>query len=464
MGAPAVAPVSKQEVERIAADAVTRALGEAGLNSDSINHIPSNDELSRTLEALERHKDDVVRAARETIDGTFDEKFRAALPEDLQARVDHIEAKLKEADKRGNPLSARDPRTTDDERKERIYDHIGKHITARVYMRKGQRLPDSLRNDLGGLTRTATAGDDTKGAIIISDLRTEDWMRVKPDHSLARRVVRSIPLDDSLTMIVPTLLTDPELEDLPEEDPTGAHESTPTWENEANSSVTARTLAGKIRLSRQLPPKQMERLQAFYGQLLVEQAGKKEDRWFFNLPTGPFVDMLRAAGNTHLVEDRTSSGGANGQAFKDSQFEDWDEFQDTLADNIEGIYVMHPSMFGHIRRLRDDNNRPLWASAIGHVPGGSVNVPVSEFAPRQLNDRPCWLTTVMPKLSDTGADKAMALYFDPSKALIGDGPDTSIEVDDSVRHDQYERTIYLFRTVAMKLFVSGAASVMKTRP
>lgn len=463
MGAPAVA-VSKEEVARIATDAAKRALGEAGLNSDAINHIPSNDDLSRTLEALEQQKDAVVRAAKDTIEGTFDEKFRALVPEDLQARMDHLETKLKDADKRGNPLSARDPRMTDDERKERIYEHIGKHISARCYMRDGGRVPEHIRNDIGSLTRTAVAGDDTKGAIIISDLKLEDWMRIKPDHSLARRIVRSIPLDDSLTMVVPTLLTDPELEDLPEEDPTGANESTPTWETEANSSVTARTLAGKITLSRQIPPKQMERLQSFYGQLLVEQAGKKEDRWFFNLPTGPFVDMLRAAGNTHLVADHTADGGGNGQAFKDSDFSDWDEFQDTLADNIEGVYVMHPTMFGHIRRLRDDNNRPLWASAIGHVPGGTVNVPVSEFAPRQLNDRPCWLTTVMPKLSDTGADKAMALYFDPSKALIGDGPDTKIEVDDSVKHDQYERTIYLFRTVAMKLFIATAASVMKTRP
>lgn len=440
--------VSEPELQRAADAAVAGALQRSGID---LNLIPKRDELSRVLSALEEFKGSVVDDVSTRTAGTFDERFAAALGKDVLPRFEHIERMLKDADRRGNPISDRTPLTVGPE-KARIYRQIGRAASVAAYRASGAQPPKEYEE----FTRAQLAGTDTKGGVTIPELRVDDWVRIRPDHSIARKMIRAIPLDEELTMIVPTLASGLDADALTTEGTTDSPESDADFESEANSKVTAEVLSTFVKVSRKIPPRRFQVLEAFIGELLMEAVGVKEDKWFFNA-SSPFTGLLQAAGNTVTMD-------VGKTAFEDSNYTDWRKLQFAINPNLigNGVYLMHPAVFGHVTGLLDGSNRPLFNTGWVTIPTQVPAAPVSDGPPAMVINRPCWLSTAMPDLSASAANTPFALYLDPSKALIGDSQDANVEVDDSQDRTKFMRRLYIFEVVAFKLFVSAAAAKLVT--
>lgn len=435
--------------------AVERIFAGKGIELD---HVVTSDGLSRMMGAVEKFKDAVVSGVPEIVGRTFDEKFKAAMGggsvgEGVLARFERMEAQLKANDMPGNPLSVRSPQTVS-EAKTRAYAQIGKGITVAAYRAANLALPKEYE----GFARSQLAGTDTKGGVGIPEMRLTDWMRIRPDHSVARKMFRSVPLTDALTMIVPTLVTGADQAGrLTTEGTTASPESDADFLSEANSSVTAEVLSTWVGISRKMPPSYFQQMEDFIGQLLMEAAGQLEDVWFLN-GTSPFTTMVAVS----TTKVRTMSAGK--VAFEDADWRDFQQLQFSVDPNVigNGVYLMHPSVFGHASGLVDGVNRPLANTGFVTVPGMTIDSPVSNGPPAMLLNRPCFLSTAMPDLSASAPDTTMALYLDPTKGLIGDSQQASVEIDDSLDRSKFMRRLYMFEVVAFKYFIAAASAALKT--
>lgn len=437
--------------------ALDKSLPGAIERSGVIAHIPKEDEVATLMRGFEELDDSIASRVDDGIARTFDEKLEVSLkelgfdPEQYRSMKDS----LKKLDRIGTPDSARSGWAPDGKWRREKYTKIGRAAVASVFDFKRMPIPKEFAEQ--GIERAQLGSTDTKGGITIPDLTLDDWSILGKDHSIAERIFETEDLGESLTLIVPTLVTDVDTSHLATEGTSSASETDATLDTEANSSVEAQVMGAFVKISRKIPPQRMTAMANQIGRLLMRAAGHKKDKWIFNNGSSPFNSMMNRAGNSHTL-------AAGNTTFSSAKYPDWSKLQFAPDENSigNGVYLLSPSVFGDATRLVDDQNRPLWLTGWVAPQGMVPSSPVSEGSPAVFLNRPCWLSTTMPAVSASAADTAFGLYFDPQFGTIGRSQDPFFETDESKEREKFMTQIHIFSVGAFHYSQPTGAAVIKT--
>jgi len=139
--------------------------------------------------------------------------------------------------------------------------------------------------------------------------------------------------------------------------------------------------------------------------LIAEQLAKEEDLAFFigdgSATYGGFTGILNNGSVATLLL-------ASGAAFTDMTADDLEKMQYEVASSIakKGKYLMHRSILGFIKRMKDDEGRYIYQA------------PADANSPATLWTQPIVLVEAMPALSETAADTAFVIFSDLKKTTV----------------------------------------------
>lgn len=376
-----------------------------------------------------------------------EDKVRAVLGEKYEEfkRVEtELREELKKIDRSGAPLAVRAVIATADDRKRSVYTSIGAHAIrawCAALPPEEAALPDQVRAQLG-LT-------ENKGGVTIPEKVDEDWAFVMLDHSVARQLLpptRQIPLDDSLTVVWPTITSRPTASQGTESNNGGATDA--TFATKASSSATAALIKGHTSFSKVVPARQLALMMTIIGEMLAEDIGHKEDEWFFN-SSSPFTGMLQAA--TGKNGNVVATGASNVEALDSINAH---SFFAKMKRSIEpnhignGVFVFSPEVWGIVEGLTDTQNRPLYGTGLMGSTPAQFPAPVSVPSELRLINRPVYLTSALPGADATSGSK-FCLYMDPRAAAIASRP-REVTIDDHVEAKELNRVIIQYELFAVK--------------
>lgn len=400
-----------------------------------------------TLASIEKNKAEFAATAEKIVRDVLGADVFPEFKRIEQAWKDEL--KTLDQSKPNLPLSVRALVATRDDQKLAGYQRLGAMGVAAWCQRdRIVDLPEQTRAQLG-LT-------ENKGGAAIPTLVDEEWAYVMLDHSVARQMLppsRQIPLDESLTVVWPTITVRPSASQGTENNNSGGTDA--TLATQPNSNATAAIIKGWIPFSKVIPPRQLAIMQAVIGTMLAEDLGNQEDEWFFN-SSSPFTGMLQAA--TGKTSNVTADGASSVDALQDiNPHAFFAKMKRSIQPNHigKGVFVFNPETWGVIEGLTDNQNRPLYGTGpMGSTPA-QFPAPVSVPTELRLLNRPVYLTSTLPGV-DAASGAKFCLYMDPSAAGIASRL-RETTVDESVEAKELNRVIIAWELFALRLLLPTCA-------
>lgn len=200
-------------------------------------------------------------------------------------------------------------------------------------------------------------GTNADGGFAVPVEYANEIIKLERQFSIARKIGRLVPMG-SKTRLIPSQLTNP----------------TVTWTGEATNHTktkvtlaqltqTAKKISALVPITEELLEDNNVNLDNFIFQVVAEAIGREEDRVAFAGSTGsgdPF-DGVAGVSGTNAVS-MTSGTLA------------WEDIVETVMAlyapyRQNGVFVLGTSALKTVMKLRDDENRPLWAAPVAGAPG-----------------------------------------------------------------------------------------------
>jgi len=150
--------------------------------------------------------------------------------------------------------------------------------------------------------------------------------------------------------------------------------------------------------------------------LIGEAFAKEEDRVAFagNVGGGdPFDGILYKSGVSVVT---MGTGNTN---FSDLTYDNLIDLETSIKDSaLDGAtYIMHRKVLGIIKKLKDNDGRPIWTPPKAGEPG-------------EINGYPYIITDVMPSTADSGAGKPFIAFGNLKHIILGGRKDLNFRIAD----------------------------------
>jgi HK97 family phage major capsid protein len=423
--------------------------------------------LYKVLDVVERIKDQV-----ESID-----KERGALIESkteemqvqarelgeanaaLQAEVEQLKAdrdaartadteKMEEIEARCNKLDEMLPRgekvfTSGVRSKDQDLAAFGRAFTVARRAKNGDALPAEYQR--AQTEGAKTIGTNTAGGTLVPVETLDSAVRIIGEKSLARTISRQVNMASD-NIILPIVTGDPTVY-WPGEG-TAPTESSVTFAEDSDATLTAKTLTAYDSISRELDEDSLVALEPFFAEVFGDAIAQEENKQLIIGDSGasdPFMGVTNLS--TIAPVDNTGSSGYTA---------DYGRLATTMfsvdGDVVNnGTWVMNSAFLGQIVGLKDTNGLPIFASAWG---SGGIAGPGSTL-PNQatgvagfLFGRPVYTTNVLPNVG-AGAGTTLAVYGDFNYSMFGDRRALSVEFDDSVFFASRKRCMLAYERIGI---------------
>lgn len=299
-----------------------------------------------------------------------------------------------------------------------------------------------LRWFQGALTRTLTEGTDAEGGYLVPEEFRPELLRLVEKYGLFRKNARVIPMTRE-EMKIPKLASGVNV----------------YWPGEGNAiteasadifgqaTLTAKKLAGYITASQELVEDSSLDVVDLIVTVFAEAIAKEEDRVGFkgdSSGTDPFDGVLNASGVN------TVTMGSGDTSYSNVSYDDLCDMISAVKSTEGCVWCLHRTVLGVIRKLKDNNGHPIWASASGGDPATILGYPylVSE---------------VMPSTGDANqADKPFMFFGNLKYALLGDRKKITVGTSEHVKFAEDEIAIKVVERIAINIAVPAAFAVLKT--
>jgi HK97 family phage major capsid protein len=308
-------------------------------------------------------------------------------------------------------------RMTRREKLERDFDfHVGrdgKTIMPTLSRECGEHLLALMRGKGKAFdeARALSAGTDSEGGYMVAPEFAAEIIRLLPTVGLYRRLARIIPMktdEKNFGTLVSSVST--------------------YWPAENNNITASYPVFGQLKLIAKLMGAYTEGpenlfddadpdLINFIGDLFIEAMAKEEDRVGLAGATGSgdaFDGILNITGTTSLVMASTKTH------YSDVTADHLLDLQTTVPDGARDncIYVLSPTMFDFVRKMKDNNLNYIWQAPSAGAPG-------------TIWGKPYELTERLPAYSaSVNVSKPFIAYGAPKYLILGDRKQIMVRTSD----------------------------------
>lgn len=323
-----------------------------------------------------------------------------------------------------------------------------------------------------GYTRASSQneGAGTTGSVLVPTITEAAVHRIIGEGSIPRKTSLMVPMVTN-KMILPVNPNGPSISYAdgnypPEGSGPGAGPSTAV---ETPVTLTSKTLDTKTLMvldtvSLELSEDSLVAIEPLLAQIFGEAVALEENRQAFN-STNPFTGVINTSGIGYYYLGNAYNSGKT--QFSRVTHSDLVGTQFAVNSKIihRGVWITSPSFFQHCVALKDQNDRPIYATqwAGGMMPGFHTDGSTPDMqlvAPAILLGRPCYLTEAMPTI--TGSNTVCAVYGDFRYHAFGLRKELAIEWNDSVYFTWGVSAVRLRQRYAMTTLIPGAFAVSKT--
>ncbi len=279
----------------------------------------------------------------------------------------------------------------------------------------------------------ASMQEDTlsEGGYLVPTGHEGELLRI-PDRGYTEPLLRRIPMQEK-TRNIPDLESTVTVAWKAEEDTLTAGEPTI-----GQVQLTAQKLTGLVTISNELLMDSRPDAVQIVGEIMAEAMAQELDNQVFNGTGSPCSGILSdKAGYSVIMTGLTAFSSIS---------------QDHLSDMIAKLkpmalpnarFVMHPDIVGYVRKLKDDQNKPIWAD-IGGAVGG------------QIWGYPVLISDQMPAASDSAANTPFVNFGNFRYFLLGTRTDLEMAIDPYGLFTTYQSRIRWVRRIAPKIGVANA--------
>jgi len=181
--------------------------------------------------------------------------------------------------------------------------------------------------------------------------------------------------------------------------------------NFGQKTLTAKKLAAIVAVTDELLADSVVDIVDYINAEVAEQFGLEFDNQALTGTGSPITGILGDSNVNTVTMDTGETGFTNMDA-------------DDLSDLIDALssvalpgatFVMHRTVLGHVRTLKDNNGNYIWAPPAGNQPATIWSYPYL------LSDK-------MPALSDSGADKAFVIFGNLKYFFVGDRAEMKADI------------------------------------
>jgi HK97 family phage major capsid protein len=292
-------------------------------------------------------------------------------------------------------------------------------VTEKVSAECGRHLVDVLKG------RALSSGTDSEGGYLIAPEYASEILRLIPTVGTYTRIARIVPMNSneknygSLASSVSDYW------------PGESAAITPSYPAFDQLKLIAKIHAAITDAPESLLDDADPDLGQFIAELFIESLAGGRDRVGFAGSTvagDPFNGLLFATGVTPKVMADTKT------RVSDVTADNLLDLQTTVPDGgREGaMYILSPTVFDHVRKLKDTTNNYIWQRPVDGAPG-------------TIWGKPYEISEKMPALTTTvTASKAFIVYGNPRWAFLGDRKQVAVRVSD-VAGDSFSKVKTMIR-------------------
>ena len=298
-----------------------------------------------------------------------------------------------------------------------------------------------------------TEGDDTAGGYLVPSEFRAEVLRIAESYGFVRSNARRIPMGRD-TLSLPKVTGSVSVS-WPGEAVAGTS-SQPTF---GQVNLVAKTAVGISPISNELLDDAPINIYQQLTELFGEEFAGEEDNQALNGTGQPFTGILQSSGL------QTVTMGSGDTTYAKLAFEDLASVPEKVKDSARGgaAWLMHRTLFGVIRGLKDSNGLPIYN-------------PPAEGAPGTLFGYPYILSDKMPSTSDASQTGKEFLIFGNFRKylLLGDRQEMRMAISDqaSVTDTDGSTSLKLFEQnmsavrfterIAINVPLASAFAVVKT--
>lgn len=341
---------------------------------------PKEEEAEAEAEADSEEEDSV----KEEVKSLFKES-KVDIKEDVKKELmEHIEKELEKKEKKlGAYNQEEDEEDSPEEKNEKFM-----KMLQNVYQ----------NNKVVNKDFTTKAMDTTAPSEVIDEEVSFDIMSADEEYGVARELFRTHELTKN-QYSANELATDVSVGWVGEAGTISATEIEVT-----QNTLELKKLAAIVVMSREILEDAEIDLRSFLTDRIGRAFANEEDRVFFNGDTGsgdPLDGLLQRSDVEELIMDTgdTSTDAMNGDYLLELQ----EEVPQTVRDN--GSYVMSFSVFNVVRKIKDDNNNPIYKDLAGE-------------GPDTVHGKPVVISDVFPPASGVSAAVSFVLFGDFSRGCV----------------------------------------------
>lgn len=304
--------------------------------------------------------------------------------------------------------------------------------------------------------RQQTEGTTTEGGFLVPEEQLAEVVRVVQNVGLARRLLRVIKMNKR-EMRIPTNSAGPNVywqsAELVAPSQSGVTFARPAL-------VTRRLIAWDL-FSLEVEEDAVPDIMDFVIDLFAEAVAKEEDRQaFVSDGTGsePFTGLLYVAS----IAEVTGETGDNSYDEVLTDATAYNKLIDVLNaadENVQrnGVWVMSQSVANLVRKVKDNEGRPLWLEMVGNA-GSMPNA-----NPGTIFGRPYFTSFALPKVSDVAQDdKPFILYGDMKYHAMGDRREMTVDTSTHAAFKEAGVILRVTERVAFTNLLTGPFARLRT--
>jgi len=154
-------------------------------------------------------------------------------------------------------------------------------------------------------------------------------------------------------------------------------------------TLSLKKLAAIVPMTEEIVEDSAVPLESFVAEVMMEQFAKKEDEEFFSTGDGEFTGVLDDGDVT--VSTSVAPGSLTADDLADMQYE--------VESSIrrEGAYMMHPTVFNHVRKIKDNDGQYIVQSP-------------TESRPGTIWEKPYILSDAFPSKDEVGSGSNYVIF------------------------------------------------------
>lgn len=282
---------------------------------------------------------------------------------------------------------------------------------------------------------------DSKGGYLVPTPLYPEVLRIVQEFGVAREICRTLPMT-RLELDITRKNAGPVM----------------SWPEEGVAPSTTGATFGIVRLqcklmmaldeiTLQMNDDSAIDLASYLIDVFGEAVSEEEDKQAFN-STAPFTGLCQ---NTDVGIQRIASTAATFRG--NLEYDDFVNLMSKPDKNVRarGMFLFSSDIFADILKIRDEQGRPLWNTALG------------DNAPATILGRPYRISHVMPGWDDDGINKPIAAYGDFRRYLLGDRRTMTIDFSQHAAWNTAAESMRVLERIAFACGIPAAFALLKSK-